>query len=162
MTTKLSQKNSINILLTWDQLFLTQFQKRKTTINLKENKFIQQEYELRGYPLITSRRGGGGGYTDLVTVSDGKTWGVGCFHENPWRHAQYFFSSTFSLFCMSRVHCVSPEDKHKDYFLNILNILLKFTLFLDSLFRFSILGGEGGDVKMTQKRDVTGRGRPFF
>ena len=26
----------------------------------------------RGHPLITSRRGGGGGYTDLVTVSDGK------------------------------------------------------------------------------------------
>ena len=25
----------------------------------------------RGHPLITSRRGGGGGYTDLVTVSDG-------------------------------------------------------------------------------------------
>ena len=63
---------------------------------------------------------------------------------------------------MSRVHCVLPEDKHKDCFLNILNILLKLTLFLDSLFRFSILGGEGGDVKMTQKRDVTGRGHPFF
>ena len=32
---------------------------------------------IRGHPLITSRRGGGGGYTDLVTVSDGKTWGGG-------------------------------------------------------------------------------------
>ena len=63
---------------------------------------------------------------------------------------------------MSRVHCVLPEDKHKDCFLNILNILLKFTLFLDSLFRFSIFGGEGGDVKMTQKRDVTGRGASIF
>ena len=31
----------------------------------------------RGHPLITSRRGGGGGYTDLVTVSDGKIWGGG-------------------------------------------------------------------------------------
>ena len=63
---------------------------------------------------------------------------------------------------MSRVHCVLPEDKHKDCFLNILNILLKFTLFLDSLFRFSILGGEVGDVKMTQKRDVTGSGASIF
>ena len=32
---------------------------------------------------------------------------------------------------MSRVHC----------FLNIMNVLLKFTLFLDSLFGFSIWGG---------------------
>ena len=63
---------------------------------------------------------------------------------------------------MSRVHCVLPEDKHKDCFLSILNILLKFTLFLDSLFRFSILWGDGGDVKMTKKRDVTGRGSVHF
>ena len=36
---------------------------------------------LRGHPLITSRRSGGGGYTDLVTVRDGKIWGVGVIME---------------------------------------------------------------------------------
>ena len=32
-----------------------------------------------GHPLITSGRGGGGGYTDLVTVSDGNICGGGGF-----------------------------------------------------------------------------------
>ena len=42
-----SQKNSINILLTWDPSLLTKFQtKDNYKPYLKENKFFQQEYDL--------------------------------------------------------------------------------------------------------------------
>ena len=66
---------------TEQELTLKEFEEAYTTLQRNKasavddinSNVIKLTYNaLRGIPIITSRRGGGGGYTDLVTVSDGK------------------------------------------------------------------------------------------